>query len=332
MISRLEHIRTPESPVASPAQATTPDRIEGIDGWLDVLTSMLTLPRSRRDAIREELAEHLHQRCRDLMIAGEPEADAVRRALEELGEARELAHRLRQAHRRPRRSLLMNLSMLGLGASAVLVATLTVGPDPAPIPVSMFEDPPITAETTFDLSGIDVSITRETTFLALIEDLRAKGLNVVVDWDTLIEADWGPERKLSVGATTLPLDVMLEAIVRPDEASYNRLDWRTHVERIEFSTQYAFDQRETVLMSYDVTPILEVGIVGEEDIASLLHKFVSPDHWEENGGDLARLQIVGERAFIEAPVRMQRRARWLLEELQAGQTGTHSIETTSGAR
>ncbi len=101
----------------------TPSSRDSISGWLDVLTSMLSLPESQRLQVRDELEDHLRSRVDDLLITGTLEPEAVRIAVAELGETAELAKLISHAHTRanPRRRI-MNIALI-----TAAVAGLSIG-------------------------------------------------------------------------------------------------------------------------------------------------------------------------------------------------------------
>ncbi len=101
----------------------TPSSRDSISGWLDVLTSMLSLPEAKRVQVRDELEDHLRSRVDDLLITGVAEPEAVRIAVAELGETAELAQLISHAHSRanPRRRMMNGALILAA------IAGLSVG-------------------------------------------------------------------------------------------------------------------------------------------------------------------------------------------------------------
>jgi hypothetical protein len=91
----------------------TPSSKDSISGWLDVLTSMLSLNEPQRSQVRDEMEDHLRSRVDDLLITGLSEPEAVRVAVSELGETAELAQLISNAHQRttPRRRI-MNTALI----------------------------------------------------------------------------------------------------------------------------------------------------------------------------------------------------------------------------
>ncbi len=104
-------------------ELVTPSNRDSIGSWLDVLTSMLSLPEGERLQVRDELEDHLRSRVDDLLITGTAEPEAVRVAVAELGETAELAKLITHAHVRahPRRRT-MNIALM-----TVAVAGLSIG-------------------------------------------------------------------------------------------------------------------------------------------------------------------------------------------------------------
>jgi hypothetical protein len=80
------------------APSTSPSTRDAVSDWLDVFTSLLALPPAQAQAIRDELEDHLRSRVEDLLIAGQTEGDAVRIAVEEIGQTAQLAARFTAAH------------------------------------------------------------------------------------------------------------------------------------------------------------------------------------------------------------------------------------------
>ncbi len=81
-----------------------------------------------------------------------------------------------------------------------------------------------------------------------------------------------------------------------------------------------------MLATFDVGDILvrieeEHGCVRAESIAKLcqlVHDYVEPEAWEANGGDVARLMVVGTKMFARAPTRYHARIEWILGQISEG--------------
>lgn len=104
------------TPVVQPAQT--------IEGWLSMLVGML--PGSQAQGIRDELETHLRDRVHDLMVGGMKEAEAMRVAIAEVGEAADLAAKYRALQNEPRRRLVMYGSVLGIAGAAFVVSVTSL--------------------------------------------------------------------------------------------------------------------------------------------------------------------------------------------------------------
>jgi len=97
-----------------------------IDSWLGVLSTLMRAPRDEVDAIREELASHLRERVRDLMLAGMTEPQATSRAIAELGDAAALARRFQSAIVPSQRRSRMHIAVLTVSAAAAAFGGATL--------------------------------------------------------------------------------------------------------------------------------------------------------------------------------------------------------------
>jgi hypothetical protein len=108
------------SPVQTRRRAETPSE------WLEELGAALNMPFERAEAIRDELAEHLRERVRDLELEGLSESAAANTAVRELGDAAAVARRFRYAERLPLRRKLMNLAVIGIAGAALLTSFVAI--------------------------------------------------------------------------------------------------------------------------------------------------------------------------------------------------------------
>ncbi len=103
-------MKSPKSPSRIRIQPSAKDPIAS---WLDVMSSMLEMPEAQRKQVRDELEDHLRSRVDDLLISGNTEHEAIRIAVEELGETAEIAKHISHAHIRPsRRRTIMNTAVI----------------------------------------------------------------------------------------------------------------------------------------------------------------------------------------------------------------------------
>ncbi|MFZ2874027.1 MAG: permease prefix domain 1-containing protein [Phycisphaerales bacterium] len=111
------------SPLRLTDPGTSPD---SIDAWLNVLAALMRGPRDEVDAVREELASHLRERVRDLMLSGASEADATSRAIAELGDAASLARRFQDAIVPSQRRSRMQIAVLTVSVAAAAFGGATL--------------------------------------------------------------------------------------------------------------------------------------------------------------------------------------------------------------
>ncbi|MCC6952252.1 MAG: hypothetical protein IT433_12520 [Phycisphaerales bacterium] len=113
--------------MTSPLRLTDPaPPSDAIDAWLNVLSALMRGPRDEVDAVREELASHLRERVRDLMLSGAGEADATSRAIAELGDAASLARRFQDAIVPSQRRSRMQIAVLTVSVAAAAFGGATL--------------------------------------------------------------------------------------------------------------------------------------------------------------------------------------------------------------
>lgn len=115
-----------------PTIAPPRNRAESPAQWLDELAAALHLPFERSEAIREELAEHLRERIRDLQLEGLDESAATIAAVRELGDVAAVARRFRKAEQPPFRRVLMNLAVVGVAGAALATSIIALSAAPTP--------------------------------------------------------------------------------------------------------------------------------------------------------------------------------------------------------
>jgi len=319
MIQRLDLAEAPAIDVGEDASATMRPADEQIRSWLEVLSRLLPVGEARRTAIRDELQEHLHERVRDLMVGGRDEGEAVRLAIDELGEAAELARRYQCAGRTRSRRILMNLTMLGVGAGVVLAGVVAYSPNASSIRPVAYQSPASRDDSTLEKVRVTVEIgmTMNDFVRTVIDDAK---LGVSVDWGAMEDAGLERETEIGISGRDMPLSGALALLA---ENSQGVLGWRVDGEMLLLNTAEHFDLRERTLVVYDVRNVVHAVAEHEaiepseasDKISEVLISFVEPESWEEMGGALAHLQFIGSKLFIEAPPRMHEKVRWVLEQL-----------------
>jgi hypothetical protein len=138
------------------------------------------------------------------------------------------------------------------------------------------------------------------------------GMPVRVAWRSLIDYGIEPGTRVTLRHTGMGFDRFLLALsdslttgMAPSLAA------RVEEGGVLVATELYFDRREVELVRY------EVSRSSIHVVAGLVQKFVHPEAWEENGGDLARLEAVGSKLFVKAPRRFHGEVRWFIDEMQA---------------
>jgi len=103
------------------------------DLYLSLLGRFLKLSPNQRAEIADELRDHLEERLEELTDEGLSRDDAIRRAIDEFGDASELATHFTQIARRRRRRLIMRLTAgTALTASAAVLLAIFLRPEMPP--------------------------------------------------------------------------------------------------------------------------------------------------------------------------------------------------------
>lgn len=312
----------------APLQAATRDepplRLAGaepadlVSAWLAGLVRVLeshAIPTRDAQGVRDELESHLRERIRDLEVTGLGEDDAVRCAVNELGDVAELARRYREATSFPRRRLLMNLSMFAMAGAAVIVGVATLSQPADSLRVSVFTPAQPTPQEQSALSRkFEAGFTQTPLkdVFAFVGD--AIGMPLTVSWHALDEQGVAPDTVVSYTDKNTDFRTLLTQVGEQIAGGASwALDYRVVDGAVRVATDEYFDRREVVLASYDMSPFIDT--VSTDELHEVIHTFVYPNGWADNGGTLARMSIVGHRVFIEAPKRYHEQIQWFLDEL-----------------
>ncbi len=300
-----------------------------IESWLALFGRLLRLPEPERQAIRDELEHHLRARVRDLVLGGERESDALRLAIAELGSAADLADRFRIATRPTRRRILMNTAVIGIAAASIVTAGLLVS-SPSRGPGPVYYQAPTVADERPALEEIAVSVEFSETPLAEVLSYFGKLLesDVIVYWSVLEECGISRDAPVTlVLEHKRPVSGVLDLVAQSAaQWEWPATDWRYGDDLLEFSTREYFDRREIRLATFEVGEVLtsieaqhaldrEASI---ETMCDLIREYVEPEAWRANGGNVAKLTVVGTRIFVRAPARHLAEIEWILAQLSDG--------------
>ncbi len=325
--------RSPPGPSLSrqslPSHPTDP-----ITAWLDTLSMVLKLPRDEREGVRDELAGHLRDRVRDLMLSGASETQAAQTALSELGDAVNLAQRLRAASRTPARRMAMNLTVLGVAGAALVTSMVALrgggsgGPE-VPVGVTASAMPQPVASMPDDLQKIRLTIDETATWSSFFKLVGEKSkLPVDVRWRLLEPLGYTQNNPIKVSFRDTTLTQAIKFINEEVATAGADIDYRVLDGRLTFATRDYFDQQETVLVAYDLSKQVadraeqadgmqmgEAAANVTHDVRNVLCRMVHPDGWEDNGGSMATVAVYGSKLFIKAPKRYHTEIKWVIDEL-----------------
>jgi hypothetical protein len=320
VISRLEHLD------AAPDRAG--EQSDALRTWLGVLGRLLRLPSDHAAGVIDELECHLRERVRDLMVGGKGEAEALSIAFREVGDAAELAHRFHLVHRGTTRRRIMHLSIVGLsiGAAALGVVAVTSQPDSAGrVGSATFsrgesapnEPPAWLSERAFEFGG-------EHSLLQIERAVDAtQRVDFVIHWNDLVDQGFERTTTFMLAEGALSLNAMLDSITLDLTSMGFQSEWRWGANTVEIGSAEGFEFRSRELAAYDVASILwdlqsTFNYEGEQartSLRELITSLVEPELWEDNGGCLAQMKILGGQMFVNAPSRTQERVNWILQRM-----------------
>lgn len=311
--------------------SSSDDSAASIDAWLNVVSRLMHLPEPAKREICSELREHLRERVRDLLLirgAGSDERDALRQAIDELGETAQLARRFEAANRPRIRRTVMNAMLMLVGAGAVAAGVMTFSQNNASgpmTPVARYKAAEAVAPPSKSLEEARCTLKSDASLRDALESVIASAkVGLMVDWTQMEKSGIDASQPLGLSFSDMSATNALALIAQAGSSDVIVLDWRMRENNlVEFGERNALDRREIELVTYDISESvarIASGYTDDQSAASeqvmrLLTTMVEPDNWRDNGGDLAHMTFVGGRLFVQAPSRMQERVMWILDQL-----------------
>lgn len=221
----------------------------------------------------------------------------------------------------------MNLTLIGIAGRAIIASAITLTPKSPSSPAVVFQEQDEVVRTALEkLTDLRVSTAITDVYLddavkAMTQDLP---VSVLVRKKEL-EAIDALGLALTYEFKSTPLPKALDVIVEELSSDGPTVAWRiTDENTIEIGVKSELDRRDITLVSYDIRGIITSICDSFErpyenavaDVTDLLYHMVDPVAWRENGGDLANLQVVGGRMFVQAPKRMHKQIEWILQQLR----------------
>ncbi len=296
-----------------------------IGHWLDALSARLTRDPAASE-IREELAAHLRERVRELMLTGKPERAAEQIALEELGDVELLSRRYAHAATTPKRRMLMNMSILGaavVAAAGLAVGLKEVAASARPqVPYSIFQvTQPAGAEK---FLATRLTVGPNSTLESLINEIsRQSKTNISVAWSAFEQVGIEPVTPIPHAYDAATVEYILRDLNHSlFRGPAQQVAWRDQDSIFVIAPQQYFDHLDQSVVAYNIADIVQARVdAGEppqdvpEAVVKLLNEVVEPDLWRNNGGDTAGVSTFGTTLFITAPQRMHDKISWVLSQL-----------------
>lgn len=323
-----------------PVRPSVPDPV---DAWLDVLVTMLAIPRADRQTVRDELEDHLRSRIDDLLIHGLSEPQALEKAVAELGETADLARQLSHAHKPPRtRRYAMHALIIALAGTVVALGVNQVRPNAA----ATIPNAAIAVASPAPAASSDRPIpVRDRTVGDVLEAFKEQiDRPVMIHWTSLQDIGLERDAPIEIDSDPLRFGMILQLLAeRTEPALQNSIAILDTPELVEIGLRSQFDQRTLQRQLYDASVLMGYGAVspasreraqnprraelgssfsvseGARGVASLLETHISPNDWVNQGGSLAQYSVMGTTIIVTAPERIQREIAAMIEELSRGQ-------------
>ncbi|QDU39043.1 hypothetical protein Mal4_33760 [Maioricimonas rarisocia] len=304
------------------------------DRFLTALTRQLRLKPEQKVAISDELRDHFEERMRGLILEGVPHDEAVRRALEEFGDAVGLARQFTSLSLRPARRWIMRCTLATAVAGAAVLLMLnafTPQPEGPPLIGQLTADDGPAAETTAaptDLGMVYVApatyipapLTQPAEFdfvdtqledaLALIAEQH--GLNIILEKPALAEVGIEPDEFITATANGDPLYLLLNRMF--DNIHGVTLAWLQEDEVLKVTTaEVARGDDRMVTRTYPVGDLLKT--ISEEQLLEAIQAGLEGP-WMAPHGIGGTLTLIGNVLTVRQSQEMQSQVQALLAGLR----------------
>ncbi|MFI4893609.1 MAG: permease prefix domain 1-containing protein [Phycisphaerales bacterium JB058] len=304
-----------KAPASAPVKPSSRDPITQ---WLDVFTSLLSLPAGEVERIRDELEDHLRTRVDDLLILGMTEPEAVQKAVTELGETAQLAQNFKSVRIHSRRRIAMYTALFAAAGLAltVSVAGLLPGGQASPVPASsaIVETQPEQAQ---DGSVLGHDLPEGTLGETLEMLAKAGDARLFVHWSSLeplgLDADTEVPAIPAKGLERTKVRQLINSALGLE--GLDELDARVEGDLVEIGTVRYFDRIELVLREYDLTDLADpyTNALQTRDVLTPVYETVEPEIWQNNIGSLSFNHMI---LTVRAPERVQEEVGAYLERLR----------------
>ena len=295
-----------------------PSSRDPIAQWLDVFTSLLSLPPAEAERIRDELEDHLRTRVDDLLILGMTEPEAVQKAVTELGETAQLARNFKSVRIHSRRRIAMHTALFAAAGLALTVSVAGLLPGkaltPLHVPTAAIEVQP---EGIAHNAVLDQDLEAGTLGEMLQKLADAGNARLFVHWSSLeplgLDADTEVRAIPAKGLDHAKVRQFINSALGLE--GLDELAARMDGNLVEIGTVRYFDRIETVLMEYDLSELADPYINGiqSRNVLNPLYETVEPEIWQNNLGSISLTSMI---LTVRAPERVQSEVQEYLARLQ----------------
>lgn len=220
----------------------------------------------------------------------------------------------------------MNLAVIGVACGAAVLSTVAIsrggGEQAAATGSLKIENAYIAYQDGQPGTRLSMTDGGEATLQDVLDKIaKQMQLPLHVRWDRLDQRDVHKDSQVVIVGRDLEVPEVFKRINEGEAFQHATLDFRADHGVLEIADREFFDRRERTLATYDVSAVLD-GRTSEdrqkvmEEVAKTITQFASPEDWRENGGELGVLTAVDGKLFVEAPPRMHRQVKWILDQLK----------------
>lgn len=117
-------------------------------------------------------------------------------------------------------------------------------------------------------------------------------------------------------------------IVNGTVSAFDRIDYRVYPDHIELASMQHFDRSEITAVNHDIadllrtmssaappgTPPTQTELVRR--VIDTIQDTVEPESWQDYGGDLGRITVIGSGLIISCPKRLHPQVEWVLKQMR----------------
>ncbi len=299
--------------------------------YLSVLSRLLRLNSTQKDAIADELRDHLEERLADLMASGLSRDDAIKQALDDFGDVSGLALDFTQASLTPLRRIAMRTTL----AASALALLVTLGlflfaPQPengsrivaqvlaeetkevtAPVErKSVFlDDEELFPKFLSEMTAVDFADTPLTDVVQFLGDKHK--VTCLIDLKALEAAGIAMDAPVTLSRQSITLEELLTHLLQPLS-----LGWRVDGDILIVTTIDEVSQR-LLTQHYDLAPLLMKGYSLDDLTAAITQ--AGRNNWEADGTGAGTIITINDSVIVRQNYQGHREISRMLAALEQPQ-------------